>query len=488
MKQEYKLMPAILKKSDILKKESLSSKDYVSLLPINKGVKLKDIVEYRTGDSFLRNDFVTQDISKRYRYIKTGNLSQYRMLVDLNSIQYCKPSGIDDLIDGDILVAKDGGSSGLGEASIYFKIDSGTVDYFSGEVLRLRVNSEYNKWYVLAVLKSRYFKDYLDIVTPGGSTLRHSKLLALDFKLPYDKDTRGEDIEYIGHLIQNLIHKEMTLDKKVKEIDDIFDSEINTQCSDNMKHEIEYPRISKIKKVNRLDTGAYIGEYVILEDKIKKYSGGYYNIPIESISPGKTPSDYKYTSEKLGNTFLWITPKNLNPKELIYKTYINTKESTKVVDYSIIISAIRYLGNGYFVDKGEIVYCNQNTLVVNYNQEKEEQIYLLAFLTSRVGRVLQMALRVDGMVPILYRDDLSKIPIPKIGDNTKEKICNLYYNKCNDEINVEKLNYLEVAKERNDKLGIYQLNEEILELREKIDKLIDSMIRDVKIDCNYKIV
>ncbi|EHK2327163.1 TPA: hypothetical protein I9Z31_000963 [Clostridium perfringens] len=488
MNQVYKVIPSILKKSDILSKKSFSSKDYVTLVPVNKSVKLKDMVDYKTGDSFLRGDFITPDVSKKYRYIRTGNISQYRILLNLNPVQYCKPRGSNDLLDGDILVAKDGGSSGLGEVSFYIKTDSDITDYFCGEILRLRVNSEYNKWYILAVLKSKYFKDYLDIVTPGGSTLRHSKLLALNFELPYDEDTRKEDIEYIGKLMQNLIHKERTLEKKVKEIDNIFDCEINGQFSINTDNSKIYPKISKIKEINRLDTGAYMGEYVVLEEKVKNYRGGYYYIPIESISPGKTPPDYKYTDNKLFNTFLWITPKNLNPKELIFKTYINTKEKTKVSDYSVIISAIRYLGNGYFVDKGEIVYCNQNTLIINYSNDIKEQIYLLAFLTSEIGKKLQMAWRVDGMVPILYREDLSKIPIPKIQDDTKMKICGLYYNECKVNENVNRENYLDIVKDRNSKLGIYQLNSEILYLKTKINQLVDNIIMNTTIECNYNVM
>ena len=488
MDKSYKLIPSILKKSDILNKQSLSSKDYVTLLPVEKSKQLKDIVDYRIGDSFLRSDFVTPDISKRYRYIKTGNLTPHRMLVDLKSVQYCKPNGLDDLEDGDILVAKDGGSTGLGEVSMYFNLNPNVTDYFSGEGLRLRINHKYNKWYVFAVLKSKYFKEYLDIVTPGGSTLRHSRLLTLEFELPYDKDNKEMEIEYIGYLVQNLIHKEKILDEKVKEIDKIFEREINTNCTSDLLSNKIYPKISKIKGINRLDTGAYMGEYVKLENKVKSYSGGFYNIPMEKISPGKTPPDYKYTDKSLPNTYLWITPKNLNPKELIYETYINTKEKTKVIDYSIIISAIRYLGNGFFADKGETIYCNQNTLILNYSDDKYEQMYLLAFLTSEIGKTLQMAWRVDGMVPILYREDLSKIPIPKVSDSVKSKICSLYYNEFTLKEKINESNYLTIAKKRNENLGIYQLNKEILQLRKDINSLVDFMVSDISIECNYKLV
>lgn len=487
MSSKYKKIPNTINKSSIFTKGSLSGKDYSHLIEYDESLTLREMVEFQVGDSFLSEDFLTEDISNKYRFIKTGNLSPYRLLVDFSSTQYCKPNGKDVLEDEDILIAKDGGTSGLGEVSIYYKDKNVDVDYFSGEVLRIRVTSNYDKWFILAILKSSYFKEYLDVVTPGGSTLRHSKLLALDFNVPYPEKTRLDDIKYISLMTQNLVDKEKQMKEKVKLIDELLKEEIFNNYNQEKMLKYSYPKISKIKQLNRLDTGVYTEEYKTLENIIKSYNEGYFTIKAENISPGRTPDDYKYTDKKTPYTYLWITPKNIDSLELLYETYINTKAKSKVSSYDIILSGIRYVGYGYFVDKDNIVYCNQNTLIVSHSKDLKEQIYLLAFLTSSLGEKLQLAWRVDGMVPIIYKDDLAQIPIPKLVKETKSKIVGIYYNSEVKTIDTQitKDNYLEEVKKRNKVIGIYQLNNEILELRNRIDKAVEDIIFDNKIEQEY---
>ena len=486
MDKNYKSAPVSITKCMIFKQKSLSGKDYSKLKEFSETIELEKMVDYNVGDSFLREDFITEDICKRYRFIKTGNLSPYRMIVDFSSTQYCKPNGNDDLIDGDILIAKDGGTTGLGETSLYFKDKGIDTDYYCGEILRIRVLPEYNKWFILAILKSKYFKEYMNIVTPGGSTLRHSKLLALKFKVPYPINKNSEIIDYIGVLMQNLIDKERKMKEKIKKIDELILQELYSDLGSKKLPAYSYPKISNLKAINRLDTGVYTKEYFNIQSIIKSYEDGYFYIPKENIAPGKTPDDYIYTDQKSSNTNLWITPKNIDSLELLYETYINTKSTSKVKDYDIILSGIRYLGYGYFVNKDKLVYCNQNTLVISNSNNMDEQIYLLAFLTSSIGQKLQLSWRVDGMVPIIYKDDVAKIPIPKLKNETKEKIKELYYMDKNiDKINKE--NYIESVFNRNSQIGIYQLNNEILNLKEQIDMKIYELVFEQTITKEYYI-
>lgn len=475
MNYNYKTVPPSIRKADLFSKKSLSSKDYSLLNEGRDTVKLGQMVNPIIGDIFTSKNFLTKDICDKYRFIKTGNLVEDRLSLDFSSTQYCKPVGTDCLEDEDILVAKDGGKGGLGETSIYFKNNNRVKDFICGEILRLRVKKQYDKWYLLSILKSQHFKDYLDIVTPEGSTLRHSKLLSLDYAVPFPKDQKY--VEFVSMLTQNLVDKELQLKTKIKKIDEIFFNEIHNNCIKGKLKQYKLPRKDEIMSNNRIDTGIYSKEYVSLVDKIFNYCNGYYYLTEKHVKPGKTPDDYKYTNEKRDDSFLWVTPKNINTLELLFETYIHTREKCNTRDYSIILSGIRYLGYGYMVEKDQKVYSNQNTLVVNYSSSKDEQIFLLAFFTSTIGKILQYAWRVDGLVPIIYKDDFVKIPVPKFEDSLKKNIVQLYYNVV-EPFDYKSEDYLKNEKARNKKLGIYQLNQEIISLRRKINQIIHLIITD----------
>ncbi|WP_336989726.1 hypothetical protein [Bacillus infantis] len=485
MNTTYKEIPLTIKKSEIEAVSSLSGKDYSKFVESKDYILLKDMVTHLVGDSLLSTDFLQEDVCNKYRFIKTGNLFEHRLLIDYSSTEYCKPVGTNCLEDEDILIAKDGNGAGLGEISIYFKDESHITDYICGEILRIRVKPEYDKWFLVGILKSNYFKEYLDIVTPGGSTLRHSKLLALDFKVPYSVEKK-EEMNYISLLVQNLLDKEKQLQNKRKQIDNLISSEIKNNC--NLKNISGYklPKSSKIKEEVRVDTGIYSEEYFNLVQMITNHNNGHYYLDRSSVGPGKTPKDYKYTLEKRDNTYLWITPKNITSLELNYETFINTKEATKVKEFDIILSGIRYLGYGFFVDKDTTVYSNQNTLVVSHSEDPKEQIFLLAFFTSTVGKKLQYSWRVDGLVPIIYRDDFIKIPIPNFEEGKRNEIVNLYYNNeflLNNDISAS--NYLRVMKSRNNNIGIYQLNKEILFLKKKIQETVDAFVLGKEISIKW---
>lgn len=485
MLNSYKIVPSVIKKASIFDKQSLSGKDYPELIRPTHSKKLGDMVDFVVGDSFLSTDFLTKDVCTKYRFIKTGNLFEPRMIVDFTATQYCKPIGSDVLQDGDILIAKDGNGGGLGETSLYAK-DPNHVDFICGEILRIRVKQEYDKWYILAALKSKYFKEYMDIVTPGGSTLRHSKLMALEFGIPFPSDEGNHDVEYVSALVQNLVHKEQCLNEKRNYIDALLGKEISEGAVSHSIPSYKLPTRTHFVQQNRADTGIYGKEYFELISIIKAYKGGFYYLDAGNVYPGRTPDDYQYTDVKKPNTHLWITPKNINSLELLYKTYIYTGDTTKVRDYSIILSGIRYLGYGYFVDKGQTVYCNQNTLIINQSEEMDEQIYLLAFFNSTVGKTLQFAWRVDGLVPIIYSDDLIKIPIPKLDETVKTEIVRTFYTeslKLGNDLTLD--NYLSKVKQRNQEIGIYQLNTEIITLKKKIELTIEQVIIGKRVEHNF---
>ncbi|MBB1557703.1 MAG: hypothetical protein HG439_004440, partial [candidate division SR1 bacterium] len=79
------------------------------------------------------------------------------------------------------------------------------------------------------------------------------------------------------------------------------------------------------------------------------------------------------------------------------------------------------------------------------------------------------------------------ISIPNFPEEKQQEIARQYYNKIEKNTDLTFENYLEKEKERNSKLGIFQLNMELFELRETLENLIDKIImnKEINVDFGY---
>jgi len=156
-----------------------------------------------------------------YRFLKTANINESGIL-DETKIEFCKPcKGAIKPKHGAVLVAKDGGVPGLGECCIYEESNKqGVTDYISAGVLCLEFADEQERNYVFGILKSQHFKEFIDGVTPGGSTIRHSKLLTLAYEVPWSEDVVKRQV--VADLVANLIDKERRIAVKNRDIDTLM--------------------------------------------------------------------------------------------------------------------------------------------------------------------------------------------------------------------------------------------------------------------------
>jgi len=458
---------------------SFCPKDYRVIEFTNANlIKLSDLLT----DNFQGQEIGSDAYFKKssYRFLKTVNITD-KIILDETSIEYCIPIGTRKPKQGNIFIVKDGAGNGLGEVCYYHIDNKKGFDCISAGVLAIDVKLEH-RFYVLGILKSQHFKDFVNLNTPEGSTIRHSKKIALDYFITFPttkNNKKPKDIErYLSLLAQNLIDKEIQFNRKNSLIDSIIESELeNNQKPD--KYKFKYPSINEIKKELRTDTILYTDKYKRLEFLVTNYKNGFFNIPETAIRPGKTPDDYYYTNYKADNTFDWVTPKNLSQRRLTFKTYLHTKQKPITKKYSLIFSGIRYVGNCWFVeDEQSPIFCNQNTLVINHSEKAEEQLFIMCYFSSQIGKRLQLMQRVFGIVPILYSKDFAKIPMPNFPLGIQKKIAIEYYNNLPTDKELTLENYLEKEKVRNSKLGLFQLNTEILELKEKLAIVVDKIIKE----------
>lgn len=461
---------------------ALSPFNYRKVIGKNKNIKL-------ISDLLLSNDKGFEPGSKSYinfsknHFIRISELSDEYYAFDISEAtnKIIPPETKQSKVSKYDLLYQT--ASNVGNVCFYIGDENA---YFNSHLRKIDLK---HKYYCAAILKSDFGRQQVDVLgsIKGVDNFREEYLLNTNIPFPTSKSNSKPDnvISYVSLLLQNIIDKEENIKKKNESIDTKIEAELKSNQSEN-KYKITFPKISEIKKEYRADTILYTDKYKRLEYLITNYKNGFFNIPETAIRPGKTPDDYYYTNYKAINTFEWVTPKNLSQRRLIFKTYLHTKQKPVTNKFSVIFSGIRYVGNCWFVeDDKEPVFCNQNTLVINYSDKIEEQLYILCFFSSQIGKKLQLMQRVFGIVPILYSKDFAKIPIPKIPSDIKKSISKEYYNPIDINKGLTIDNYLEKEKIRNLKLGIFQLNAEIIELKEKIALVIDKIVNEEKIEIEF---
>ncbi len=372
-------------------------------------------------------------------------------------------------------------ASNVGNVCIYIG-DKGT--YFNSHLRKLAFKED--TCYIFAMLKSSFCKEQVDVLgsIKGVDNFREEYLLDTVIPFPSTKNhSEPEKVkELISLIVQNILDKEEQIKAKNNKIDELIEKELKGNQKDK-KFKYKFPSISEIKQEGRFDTIPYGKKYKSLIHLVINYKNGIFYINEDNVAPGRTPPDYYFTDKKLKNTFEWVTPRNISKRQLLYKTYIHTENPPSTKKYSLIFSGIRYVGNCFFVESdSELIYCNQNTLIIDQSEKLYEQVFLLCYLSSEVGKQLQLMQRIVGIIPILYTDDFVKIPIPNFPKQKQQEITKKYYNPLpkNKDLNFE--NYLENEKARNNKIGIFQLNMEILNLREIMEDLVDRIINEEPIE------
>ena len=444
----------------------------------NRIIKLKYLLEDRVkGSEPGSNQYV---VNSNYNFIRISDVNDYDYTFDLSDkVQKVikQKESFPIVKRGDILYQT---ASNVGNVCIYV---GDSPSYYNSHLIKLVFKK--NTEYIFAFLKSSIAKKQLKIAgsIKGVDNFRKEYLDEMKIIFPsYDNSDNPESIiDYVESLVKNLLDKEECIKLKDSEIDKIFIDEINDN-NNNTEYISKLPCIREIMDEGRIDTPIYVDEYKKVIHKINDYKKGVYYLDKESIFPGYTPKDHIYSDIKENENYLWITPKNLEKRRLLFKTYIRTSKKTRVKKNDVIFSGIRYLGNCIFIDTDEKIYANQNTLIVRQSSDIVEQLFILCYFSSSLGRSLKMKRRVMGTVPILYADEFIKIPIPKFDYNIKKKISEIYYNNEIKESGYTLDNYLKKEKVRNRKLGIYQLNNEIEEIKVLLEDIMIKIVNNIKID------
>ncbi len=479
--KSYIHKPLSIKKSELFSKNKIFAPSrHKQLIIKNSSVEtLSNLVELGT---------TSLNIGKNkgyYQYIEIGDINtttggiSYKIVksIDISSASVSK------IQKDDILISTV--RTYLGGIGIVTSTDKNLVATKALIVLR-KMKKDISKYYLFGILRSKFFIDQVSMILNASMYPRMEKEYFDKLIIPFPTQKHNDkpkDIEKLVSLItQNIIDKE----EQIKFKNQLIDSQIEKELKENQKSKAlkySYPKLSDLKKENRLDTTIYTPKYKVFENLILNYNDGYFFLNQKLVSPGVTPKDYFFSDIKKSDKFKdWITPKNIEHRQLSSRTFIYTKTITKIKKYSLVLNGIRYVGNGIFIENEKEFFTNQNMLIINQFKEQSKQLFLFCFLTSNIGKSMQISRRNFGIVPILYTENLCKIPIPNFEEKKQKEIAKSYYNEVDALTNISLDNYLAEHKKRNQKLGIFQLNMEIFELKEKLENLVDKIVMDEKID------
>ncbi len=475
-------------KINSLSKNNLSSKDFSKLsfcpkdyLILKESENVKDlkifIDNYYKGDEIGSDNYVTKS---KYRFLKTVNISE-SYLVDFSTIEYCKPSSLVPPSNGDILIVKDGLGRGLGEVCLY----SGTkenIDYLASGVICLKIESP-KKFYIFSLLKSQHFKDFVNINTAQGSTLRHSKFASLEYKVPFPSIKNYKDPvkleNYISILTKIIIEKEKQIIVKRNQINEVIEKELLHNQKSN--YEYSYPTIQELRNT-RFDTGLYSKRFRDVEVLINNYSKGYFKINLENFKSGSTPKTRIFNSKY--ESINWVTPTYINDDGFYDSSHtIRTPKPNNINKNCLLIinrtskgKKGEYVGISCFYDidsygKG---FHNQGIYRIE-NMHKDELIFLSAMLNSKIYRKICGSFSIGSKMKEMKSIDFSNIKFPNFGSDVKDEIIKLYYNPLESNFSFSNDLY-EIELNRNKSIGLFQLYYEINQIKNIIESLIKKII------------
>jgi hypothetical protein len=416
-----------------------------------------------------------------YRFLRTANIAE-SFTLDETGVEFCRPcSRIVEPHDGAILIAKDGAGQGLGACCVY-NAREGITDYISQHILSLEFSNDQDRNYILGVLKCPHFREYVDGVTPGGSTMRQSGTLIMDYDLPWSQDSVKRQV--VADIIASLLHKERLITAKNIAIDQSISEEL-TNGSSGAVVPVSLVSRSELLATTRLDAGMYADLVRQTDRSIVNYRGGYYHIPhcfrtkrgqnLQVTSIGKS---YYSDTPKIGFYRLFTTAEMTNERTITgFRWLGNRNQLSTLPRECVMLAAKGTVGRSIFLDELPNTTTNIDQWIItakDSSQPRYRTIFLSLFLSylRNIGYLDKIKDKSNGGG--LTKKPIDKwIKIPSFPAKIQEEIAGYYYrvvNPLDDDATLAD----QMARDAN--TGIFQLNMEVLALREHLLGVVKDII------------
>lgn len=482
---QFAQLPKTISLNDLTghKNKSFSPSDHTSIKVNSKFVYLKKLILKVTYGKEV-GGFNYVELSK-YKFIRTKCLQSNSILLNLEESIGINPLSFRqfNLSKGDVLIVKD---SNVGEVCY---LDEDLPKYsISGGVVKISLNDELDKYYVTGIMKSSFFKEQIDLMTPKGATIKHSKDSFKRTKIPVP--SKGI-IQKISVLTQSLIKKERELRNKFKSINIQIEEELrNNQIGGKFSHNALTYR--DLITHNRFDTGLYTKKFKEIEYLIYNYKNGsdtitnlgFYSIRGQNLQISQIGKSL-YADDLKPNFYKLFLPTNITVYGTLKKTLFigNSKELLLVDNEDIIFGAEGFEKGRSFIPLNEsdkFITNIHGTMLRNDTAQMYKKIFIKCMLDWFREKGVIDAYAVGGNGGSFSTKYWKILHFPLFDDEKQKKIAKLYYNPSEDYLNhilkIDLKSYKDVDSVVTENSGILDLDSQIKAIKKIIDDEIKKMI------------
>jgi type I restriction enzyme S subunit len=448
--------------------------NYTKGKPISRSAFTEDSAKFLVTNSALQNDFL---LSR-----KRGS-----SFISLVPSFFGKPF----LMQDSILLAMNGN---VGQSS-YVDIDDAQNYTISPWMINFRLEKKQN--YLLAFLKSKFFEDQVEFLTPKGAILSNANKKLLDAEIAFPNGNNSKQtIEYVEILVQSIINKEKEIIRKSSLIFELIDKEISENQQDKKFH-YNHPRVDDLTKFNRINAGFYSQYFKEREFQLLNYSCGTNDIRNLGfdISRGQNLQvscigKSIYSEDKVEGFYTLIIPKNIS----VYGTplkygYLGSSKKLKTLKAGDII----FGAEGFEKGRSLVIFEDQDNTITNIHgitlNHSKRDVALSVFVKCFLDYLRQIGLidlyAVGGNGGSLAQKYWDVIPFPNFPDTKQKEIVNLYY-KLVPQKNITRAgDYFEYDRNWNNNAGIFQIDESLKKTKEHLEFVINKIISDKNVEIDF---
>lgn len=430
-------------KSIITTFKSIKGKDCLLSSSLHKQINVAN-ENYLPLRSLLSRELNRNDLGKEvgsinyvsgsnFFFTKTKALQAYSFLPVLNSesTESIMPQAFVDhnLKAGDIILSKD---SNIGETVI---LDKDYPNYMlSGALYKLPLN-ESDKFYIIAFIKHRYYREQLNRLVPKGATLRHAGTKFLDCNIPFPVNNKETIVNYVSNITKKIVEIEIEIKKRDSEINDIIETELNKNQHTSTIYNFSHATYSKLTIGKRLDTGVYSDTFQRITHLLTNYKGGVFYVDADKLRSGSTPKIRDISNYSEG-CLRWITPTNCSDWGFI-QTHEKISTPTKNnlnEDAVLLINRTSRGGKGEYVGIG--TFYDYNTYGDGHHNQgiyritgysKELLVFITTFMNTKMMRKYCSALSVGSKMKEIKSEQFLSIPIPVLDSKVLKRVYKLFY-------------------------------------------------------------
>lgn len=477
MENNNLIVPSTVSISDLTNKLSLSPNRYGRV-----SIKRKRTIKVR----YLLNSeqpYVKGEEPGSTTYVKKSDIKFLRnSCINGNNVYflpnkqiYLNPKyGFSNMISNlDVLFCKD---ANIGDCCLYID-NSSEETVFSSGVLKLNFKEEKYKYFCVAVFKDDYFLQQLELLTPKGSTIRHSGDLFMECDIPLLNPDEEWLYSIFENLIKNIAYSEKLCYDKLASTQKIIEKEL-------MQQKVSYsnPNSNRLSDEGRLDAGIYSESVFQLFENIKLYKHGYSDLESFGFKLKRGPNLQKrdlgrsiQTKQYRPNYHILSYPSDISDGGYIEESvYLGARNPVWFLENkNILFSAEGTVGKTFIVCDEKLKFTtNIHGMIIypiNNNINLNKSIFLGLFLNYLRFRGIFDKLSVGGQGGSFAVGYWNLINIPNFPDSIIDELSKIYNNETT-------LDPFVFNEELILNTGIFQLNN----FRIVCNAILKQLVTDVK--------